>query len=230
MTKTLIQKYSEFVNHILQLESEFIFKRNRFNVDEKVCTKINNLIENLLSVKKHDLKQIKKVMKQYFILNRNRYYARQDYRNYDPDDFGFNEDTDISLENEMKYTEELYQQYLQKNKDFFNTFSFCQIIVDYDSNDIFPFEIGTHKIKIKNYKYVLPTKYFLIIVNCIFQFFNIINIFTNREMSKMDESFEFIFNEINQVMDTLYDTTSIIKECDVIIDDIIHHILLDYAF
>jgi hypothetical protein len=230
MTKTLVQKYSEFVNIVLQFESEFIVKRNRFNIDEKVCTKINNLIENLLSVKKHDLKQIKKVMKQYFILNRNRYYAREDYRSYDPDDFGFNEDTDISLENEMKYTEELYQQYLQKNKDFFNTFYFCQIIVEYYSTTQFPFEISTHKIKIENYKYVLPTKYFLIIVNCIFQFFNFIDIFNIEEMNEIDESFEFIFTKINKVNDTLFNYTNEIKECDVIIDDIVHHILLDYVF
>jgi len=230
MTKTLVQKYFEFVNIVLQFKSDFIVERNKFKVDEKVCTRINNLIENLLSVKKHELKQIKKVMKQYFVLNRNRYYAKRNYVDYDPDDFNFNEIDDRLLENEMIYTEEIYQQYLQKNKDFFNKFSFCQIIVEYDLTDIFPFEIATYKIKIKNYKYVLPTKYFLMIVSCIFQFFNIINIFTDREMSKIDESFECIFNEINQVMNTLYDTTSIIKECNCIIDAIIHHILLDYVF
>ena len=50
MTKTLVQNYSEFVKHVLQLESEFIMEKNKFKVDENVCTKINHLIESLISL------------------------------------------------------------------------------------------------------------------------------------------------------------------------------------
>ncbi len=229
MTRTVIQEYSLLVNHILDCECDFKNIFYRFKLDEKVMNEINDLINNLMSVEKHELKEIKKVMKRYFHLIYE-WRCAENERFYSSFSDRFDRSESYSLDMDEQECRENLNVFLEEHKSFFDKYIFCKVVTEcYNGESLYIKDIlDTDKINIENYRYIIPKKFYLSIIHDIFIFFSKIRIFNNLE--SIHTKSNLIYGKIDTVINELDNLIQIVKDSNVMIDDIIYHILIDYIY
>jgi hypothetical protein len=218
MTKTNVQKYSHLTNEVLKYRAEFYNRFQNVKLDETILNECENLIENLMSVKKHELKTIKKVMKRFFYLINLCLYADNESMGYAfSDRYDPNESYSLDLDCQNAYDN--LHSFKDENKLFFERFTFCNYIIEYFNGTSFDIDdiIDLEKITLKNYSYTLSKKLFLCTIHDIFIYFYSMNLICDYNMDQIYYKCNKIYKKINIVRDTLENTNKCITNIGIII-------------
>ncbi len=233
MTKTNFQKYSDLKNEVINFRNKFYYYHQDVKLDETILNDCENLVENLMSIKKHELKTIKKVMKRFFYLIDIRKcvnYGMGGAYEFSLSD-RYDNESYLSIWDQYNSYESYSSRYDQyncfdtlhsfkdHNKLFFERFTFCNYIIEYFNgtsiyiNDI----IDPEKITLKDYSYTLSKKLFLGIIHDIFYYFYSIDLISDYHMEKIYYNCTKIYKKINIVRDTLENTNKCITNIGIII-------------